>query len=196
MEAKTRHYAVRELAGPVAPPEIPPVDPPPEVPSPADLGYLYLADARTLGPDTFAVDILGGTNTQVDGYSLFIGHDATLQPVSFSPGKFVTDYVAPNDPFVVFQPHDKDSPDAVPGPYVGIQCGLWSIADVANTPVTIPQGTVLGTLVFRWTVPGSYLLDNASMKYGRLPLPALYTRLTARYVPAEIQSLLVGVPIS
>lgn len=177
-------------APPVAPPPVPVPVPSPVAP-PVEEGYLVLEGPLPAGPDTFHVNIIGGTTTQVDGYSLAIGYPPQIQALGFVEGQFVKDYLDGATPFKVFQP------GTVPSPYVGIMCGFWSNSNPSGPPpVTVPPNTVLGTVTFKWTAPGAYLLDNATKKYGPRPIIAMYTRLSGPFVPPTLESLSVEVPIA
>ena len=204
MEAKIKYYVVREVESPVGfppepepepPPPTPPVEPPPEV---AEEGYIVLEGPTPAGADTFQVNIVGGTNVEVDGYSIFVGYPDGLQALSFAPGGWVVDYLGGRRPFQVFQVLPSHSAGAVPSQHVALQCGFWENGHDKTLPVTVPQDTVLGTLTFKWSAPGSYILNNASEVYGRnMRLPALYTRLHAPYLPPDpLGSLNVAVPIA
>ncbi len=203
MEATTRFYEVKELFKPGTPdpgPEpLPPIGPPVEPPPGAsEEGYIVLEGPTGAGADTFYVNIVGGTNVEVDGYSIFIGYHDGLQALSFVPGGWVVDYLGGRGPFQVFQVWPSGSVGAVPSQHVALQCGFWENGNDKTLPVTVPQDTVLGTLTFKWSAPGSYRLDNASQKYGRnKKLPAMYTRLHAPYLPPDpLGSLIVTVPIA
>ncbi len=168
---------------------VPDPDPPDPPAPPVEEGYLVLEGPLAAGPDTFHVNIVGGTTTQVDGYSLAIGYPPQIQALGFVEGQFVKDYLDGATPFKVFQP------GTVPSPYVGIMCGFWSNSNPSGPPpVTVPPNTVLGTITFKWTAPGISLLDNATKKYGPRPIIAMYTRLTGPFVPPELGSLMVEVP--
>lgn len=197
MDPKTKYYEVTEFDKPEVP--VPPEPGPPIEPEPpvAEEGYIVLEGPVSTGPDTFKVNIVGGTNAQVDGYSIFVGYPDGLQALGFEPGEWVEAYLDGRTPFQIFQPWATGSVGAVPSQHVGIQCGFWENGADTALPVTVPQDTVLGTLLFKWTKPGAYFLDNASRKYGRnKKLPAMYTRLTGRFIAPTLGSLTVEVPIT
>lgn len=183
--------------------EIPPdadEDPGPDLPEPepplVEEGYLVLEGPVPAGPDTFHVNIVGGTNAQVDGYSMAVGYPGALQVLGFTPGKFVREYVG-EDPFKQFHAHLEGEAGAVPSQHVALMCGFWTSSNPSGPPpVTIPAGTLLGFLTFKWQVPGRYQLDNATKKYGKRPLISMFTRLTGPYIAPELGSLTVSVPIS
>ena len=196
VEATTKYYEVREMAAPTDPePEKPDK---PDAPAVKEEGYISLVNPKTVAPDKFTVDIVGGTTTPVDGFSIFVGYKDGIRALGLQTGKFIADYVG-KPPFLVFQNHPTGSPGAVTGQHAVMMIGFWTMADPSGVPmITIPSNTILGTLMFSWSKPGSYILDNATQKYGRLhrPLPAMFTRLSGRYIAPELESLTVGVPIT
>jgi hypothetical protein len=165
------------------PPE-PPIDPPIDPPV-VEEGYLSIDTMVPSGPDTFSVLIRGGTTVPVDGYSMFVGYPDGLQALGFTPGAFVTDYVGDGRPYQVFVQHPTGSPGAVPSQHLVLKCGFWTLGNSTpsdGAPVT-------------WTVPGRYMLENVTKKFGRnMKLPAMFTRLTGRYIEPLLTSLVVEVP--
>lgn len=180
------------------PPGIVVPEPPTEPPLPplVEEGYLDLELVGTAGPpgEVFQVNIVGGTTTPVDGYSTAVGYKAELECVGFTPAPFIVDYVAPNTPFLVVQIHPAGTPGAVPGPHVGVMVGLWSTGtNVAPPPLTIPPNTVLGTLVFRPSTSGVYVLDHTSRKWGKRPIAIMYTRVDPPHLVPELDNCVVEV---
>lgn len=206
-DGRVRYYEVREITDvrpapipPIIPPEPAPVPTPvPTPPPPKDEGFIALENARVhdKGAQTFKVDIVGGTNTPVGGFSIFVGYKTGLVALGIEPGKFITDYI--EKPFEVFVNHpDGSRGAAAAGQHLVMMYGFWNFSNTSMPHVVIPSNTVLATLLFKWTKPGTYVLDNATEKYGRRdrPLPAMYTRTTGRYIPPELESLTVKVPIT